>query len=184
MKNSKLCEEVRDEPTKRRRSKANMIGAELKIGSRNQSQRPSLLVLFLIILLPAAIAGAQQYKLAWSNTKGGGGTHSNGRYTLSGTIGQPEAGVLTNSHYALNLGFQRIVAVLQTLGAPHLTITRSGMNVVVSWPSPSTGFTLQTNGNLSTTNWVNYGGIVGDNGTLKTVTNAPPTGTLFFRLKQ
>jgi hypothetical protein len=67
---------------------------------------------------------------------------------------------------------------------PTLTITYAGNLAIVSWPSPSTGFTPQTNGNFATGTWVNYGGIVGDNGTIKTVTNAPPTGTLFFRLKK
>ena len=88
-----------------------------------------------------------------------------------------------------NTGVQRTVldgvTVVSTgTGAPSLTITYSGNQAIVSWPSPSTGFTLQTNGNLATGTWVNYGGTVGDNGTIKTETNSPPTGTLFFRLKQ
>ncbi len=40
--------------------------------------------------------------------------------------------------------------------APGLTIRRTTTNTVaVSWPSPSTGFVLQQNGNLSPTSWVN-----------------------------
>ena len=54
--------------------------------------------------------------------------------------------------------------------------------VVVSWPSSATGWELQTNGNLSMPNWANYGGTVQDNQGTNSVTFAPPTGNLFFRL--
>ena len=74
--------------------------------------------------------------------------------------------------------------IYTSVGVPTLTITYSGNKAIVSWPSPSTGFTLQTNSNLATSSWVNYGDTLGDNGTIKTVTNSPPTGTLFFRLQQ
>jgi hypothetical protein len=73
--------------------------------------------------------------------------------------------------------------VAQTIIVPTLSVIFAAPNsVIVSWPSPSTGFTLQTNGNLATGTWVNYGGIVGDNGTIKTETISPPVGNLFFRL--
>jgi len=54
-------------------------------------------------------------------------------------------------------------------------------SVVVSWPD-SGSHTLQTNGNLTTTNWVNYGGIITTTNGTNSVTIAPPTGNLFFRL--
>ena len=38
--------------------------------------------------------------------------------------------------------------------APRLSVTLSNLSVVISWPSPSTGFLLQQNTNLTTTNWV------------------------------
>jgi uncharacterized repeat protein (TIGR03803 family) len=63
---------------------------------------------------------------------------------------------------------------------PQLTIARSGGSVIISWPYPSTGWTLQTNNSLSTGTWGNYLGTVVNN----TVTNAPPAGNVFFRLKQ
>jgi uncharacterized repeat protein (TIGR03803 family) len=66
---------------------------------------------------------------------------------------------------------------LGTASIPSLIITYSGNQAIVSWPSAATGWTLQTNDNLGTTNWVNYGGVINN-----TVTNSPPTGTLFFRL--
>ena len=65
-------------------------------------------------------------------------------YSLSGTIGQPDANPqpMTGGSYALVGGFWSLFAV-QTPGAPLLMIRLTTTNTaVVSWPSPSTGFTL------------------------------------------
>ena len=59
-----------------------------------------------------------------------------------------------------------------------LTVTNSGNQIVVSWPSPVMGWTLQTNRYLGTGTWYNYTGSVTNN----SVTNSPPVGNLFFRL--
>ena len=68
---------------------------------------------------------------------------------------------------------------------PALTETRTGTKVVVTWPSPSTGFVLQQNGTITNTNgWSNFGGTVSSNSTTMSITNTTPTGNLFYRLKQ
>jgi hypothetical protein len=54
--------------------------------------------------------------------------------------------------------------------------------LVFTWPSSATGFVVQTNGNLSMPNWANYGGTVQSNQGTNSVTFAPLTGNLFFRL--
>ena len=59
---------------------------------------------------------------------------------------------MTGGNYSLDGGFWGIIAAVQTPGAPLLSITRSGNSVIVSWPSPSTGFTLQQNSNVANTN--------------------------------
>ena len=66
---------------------------------------------------------------------------------------------------------------------PRLTITRSNNVVIVSWPSPSTGFTLQQNNQLNTTNWVTPTETVNDTGTIKFIT-VDPSGVVsrFYRL--
>jgi hypothetical protein len=72
---------------------------------------------------------------------------------------------------------------VQFPGAPTLTIAEGGNSAIVSWPYPSTGYVLQTNNNLSTTNWSNYtGAIVTNVAGSNDVTITPPTGHLFFRL--
>ena len=142
-----------------------------------------LLAIWLVVaFVPVENAKAQSYSIDWYKIAGGGGTSTNGQYSLIGTIGQPDAsGALKGGNYSVTGGFWSLYAI-QTPGAPLLTITYAGNKAIVSWPSPSTGFVLQTNSNLVTGTWGNYGGIVGDNGTIKTETNSAPIGKLFFRL--
>ena len=131
------------------------------------------------VILFAWNATAQSYSIDWYKISGGGGTSTGGIYQVSGTIGQPDAsGAMTGGSYSLTGGFWSIYAV-QTTGAPLLTITHVGNKAIVSWPPSVTGWTLQTNVNLATPAWGNYLGTVVNN----SVTNAPPKGNVFFRLK-
>jgi hypothetical protein len=65
---------------------------------------------------------------------------------------------------------------------PLLTVTRSGNSIIVSWPSPSTGWTLQQCSDLAAGNWPASGLTVSDDGTNCSVTISAPAGNLFFRL--
>ncbi len=146
--------------------------------SRSITLKKMILFTLPLILLGLALH-AQQYSIGWYKISGGGGTSSNGQYSVSGTIGQHDAGVaMAGGNYSLTGGFWSLLAVVQTPGAPLLTITFSGGQAVVSWPLPSSGWTLQTNSQVGTTPWGNYTGPVVNN----SVTNAPPKGNLFFRL--
>ena len=61
-------------------------------------------------------------------------------------------------------------------------VTSTITGVVISWPPPSTGFVLQQNGNLASTNWTtNSAAITTSNGT-NNVSITPLTGNQFFRL--
>jgi hypothetical protein len=132
-------------------------------------------------LLAVTVAHAQQYSINWSKISGGGGTSTGGVYSVSGTIGQPDAsGAMSGGNYSVTGGFWSLIQVVQTPGAPLLFIIYSGNQAIVSWDPSVTGWTLQTNNNLSTGTWANYLGAVNNN----SVTNTPPTGTVFFRLKQ
>lgn len=57
-------------------------------------------------------------------------------------------------------------------------------SVIVSWPSPSTGWLPQHNTNLSTTNWALPTEAISDDGTNKFIVIKPATGTRFFRLNK
>jgi len=123
-------------------------------------------------------ASAQSYSIDWYKVSGGGGTSTGGVYSVSSTLGQPDAsGAMTGGNFSLTGGFWSLYAV-QTPGAPLLTITYGGNQAIVSWPISVTGWTLQTNRNLASGTWGNYAGSVLNN----SVTNSPPTGNLFFRL--
>ena len=136
------------------------------------------LILLSALLLPV-LGFSQSFSIDWDKTAGGGGTSTGGVYSVSGTIGQQDAGgPMTGGNYSLTGGFWAIYAV-QTPGAPTLFINKSGINqVVVYWDQTVTGYTLQTNANLATPAWGNYLGTVVNNST----TNSPPTGSVFFRL--
>jgi hypothetical protein len=138
----------------------------------------------LLIFALALSARGQSYSIDWYTIDGGGGTSTNGQYSLSGTIGQPDANPqpMTGGNYSLTGGFWSLFAV-QTPGAPLLSIFISTTNTaVVYWPSPSTGFTLQQNTNLTTTNWIAATNSVTDNGTSKFIIVSPPAGNRFYRL--
>ena len=144
--------------------------------------------LMLSVLLLAADFGlqAQGYSIDWSKIADGGGTSSNGQYTVNGTIGQPDASApMTGGNYSLTGGFWSLIAVVQSPGVPLLTIAFHSQpsTVTISWPSTGS-YTLQSNGDLTTINWAGYAGTVTTNNGISSVTLAPPPGNLFFRLSQ
>jgi len=130
-------------------------------------------------------AVGQSYSIDWSTIDGGGGTSTGGVYSVSGIIGQPDAGKMSGGSFTIDGGFWGLIAAVQTPGAPLLSIARTTTNTVaVFWPSPSTGFTLQQNTNsVSSVNWSNVVTTPSDDGSTKTVVVNPPTGNRFYRLK-
>ena len=109
------------------------------------------------LLLALSSSHAQTYSIDWSKIAGGGGTSTGGVYSVSGTIGQPEAGgALTNGQYAVTGGFWVLPQAVQVSDAPTLTIARATPGqATVSWTPATAGFVLQENFNLSTPNWTN-----------------------------
>jgi uncharacterized repeat protein (TIGR03803 family) len=67
---------------------------------------------------------------------------------------------------------------------PPLNIRFVGTNVLVSWPSSATGWTLQQCGDLAAGNWSPCPGTISDNGTNQSVSLTPAAASLFFRLAQ
>ena len=131
-------------------------------------------------------AWGQSYTIDWSTVDGGGGASTGGVYTVTGTIGQSDAGTMSGGNNTVQGGFWGIIAAVQTPGAPLLSIARTATNTVaVLWPSPSTGWNLQQNTNsVSSLNWSNVVTAPLDDGTTKTLIVNPPTGNRFYRLKQ
>src|SRR5258706_16421825 len=141
--------------------------------------------LFLLCgLLIAPLGFAQSYSIDWYKVAGGGGTSTSGQYSVSGTIGQPDAsGAMSGGQYAVTGGFWSLINVVQTPGAPTLNISHSGNTVTVYWQDVA-GWNLIQSGNLTTPigSWS-----ASSSPTLTGGTNylnlVNPSGNLFFRLK-
>ena len=77
-----------------------------------------ILLAFLALSLAVSVAVANTgilangFSIPWWTVDGGGGTSQGGTYTLSGSIGQSDAGSLAGGNYALTGGFWGIT--LQT----------------------------------------------------------------------
>jgi hypothetical protein len=143
----------------------------------------ALVLTGLLIELGATSSRGQSYSIDWHTMDGGGVTSTGGVYSLSGTIGQPDAGpAMSSGNFSLTGGFWSLFAV-PTPGAPLLTISLTSTNtVMVSWPFPSTGFALQQNTDLNPATWTTPSETVTDNGTRKFIIVNPQTGNRFFRL--
>lgn len=127
-----------------------------------------------------------RYQDNWNKVAGGGGTSTNGEFVLNGTAGQRDAGTaMVGGEYGLVGGFWARISTVPTAGAPLLTITLTQTNTaMVSWPYPSSGWSLQQNTNVNTTNWVAASETVTNNGTINYIIVNPPTGNLYFRLME
>ena len=141
-------------------------------------------LLWLALCLSALSASAQTYSIDWYKVSGGGGTSTGGVYSVSGTLGQQDAGgPLTGGNYSLTGGFWSLVSVVQTAGLPNLLISLSGSSVIVSWPNTAS-CTLQQSGDLTTGGWVTSGYTITTLNGTNSITIPSPTGKLFFRLKR
>jgi len=140
-------------------------------------------LVFSALGLTASNLSAQSYTIDWYKIAGGGGTSTGGTYSVSGTIGQPDAsGAMTGGNYSVTGGFWALIQVVQTPGAPTLYISHSGNTVTVYWQNV-TGWNLHQNGNLATPigSWAASSSPTLTNGTnYLTITN--PSGNQFFRL--
>ena len=135
------------------------------------------------LLLVAVGALAQPYSIDWSKVAGGGGTSTGGVYSVSGTVGQHDAGgPMSGGNYSLTGGFWSLISVLQTAGLPNLTVTSAGNSVIVSWPNTGS-YTLQQNSNVAApAGWVTSGYSISSSNGTNSIAITPPTGNLFFRL--
>jgi hypothetical protein len=136
-----------------------------------------------VLALTALSTQAQTYSLDWSTIDGGGGTSTGGVYSVTGTIGQPDAGQMSGGNYSVVGGFWGLIAAVQTPGAPFLSVSVTTTNtVLLSWPYPSTGFGLQQNGAVGTTNWVGVTNVPAQVGQQLQVQLQRPAGNRFYRL--
>lgn len=120
----------------------------------NPISKPLIAGALLTLLIFAPRARGQSYTIDWSTIDGGGVTFaSGGPYSLGGTIGQPDAGVLTGGAYAVTGGFWALAPASGDCG--RVSIRRIGNNVEVSWPADNTGCVLEQSSSLGgTMQWI------------------------------
>ena len=155
----------------------------MKASERLSPMRTSHFVLLTALtVVTDAVSG--QFALDWSTVDGGGGSSTGGVYSVSGTIGQPDTGAMSGGNFTLQGGFWAALAVVQTPGTPTLSIQATNQTLVLTWPAPATGYVLQENPSLTTTNWTTVSNapavVVGE----KRVTIASPLGNRFYRLSK
>ncbi len=78
-------------------------------------RRRTIFLAVLVVLLAVSLPRAQRgdwtavalngYDLSWWTVDGGGGAAEGGAFTLAGTAGQPDAGVVSGGTYTLGGGF-------------------------------------------------------------------------------
>lgn len=140
-------------------------------------------VLLALILCVAGLASAQSYSVDWFTVDGGGGTSSGGAFTINGTIGQPDAGVLSGGDYTVEGGFWSGISILQTTGAPLLSIQLLGTNAIISWPVGVSGFSLEETAVIGGV-WSTTPQPVFDTATAHTVTVPATSNIKVYRLKK
>ncbi len=147
---------------------------------------PALFALLSTLALGPFTAGAQSYQIDKFNITGGGGTSVGGPYSVRSAIGQPSAGTMSGGRFSVVSGFWGVPAVVQTYGAPLLTLTRSNTDIIMSWPLSAPGFVLDDSPTLigSSPPWVQVQFPSVTNATTVTVTMPAPTGIRFYRLRK
>ena len=140
-------------------------------------------VLTGLLALTAHSVRADTYSIDWYKIAGGGGVSTSATYTVSGTVGQPDAGgAMSGGAYSVTGGFWSLISVVQTPGVPNLTISHVGGSVVVSWPNTGS-YTLKQSSDVGASNWPTSGYTVTP-GDTNSITITAPTGRLFFRLSK
>ena len=107
------------------------------------------LALLLLPLTAAGIHAQTNFAVSWWTVDGGGGTSTGGVYSVSGTVGQPDAGMMSGGTYTL-----ADAPVLSGLNVYRGTLTTAGLNVPIVILSSKT---------------INVGGCISYPGTLELI---------------
>jgi len=62
-------------------------------------------IVLLLLTLPVLAQSGGEYDLSWSTVDGGGGSSTGSVYSLSGTAGQMDAGMMSGKGFTLKGGF-------------------------------------------------------------------------------
>jgi len=135
---------------------------------------------FAVLSAGLCLPAFAQFGIPWYTVDGGGGTSTGGVYSVSGTIGQPDAGpTMTNGQFSVIGGFWALPQAVQTPGAPTLTIVPASPGLAtISWtPATGTDWVLQERLSLSSGAWSNS-----PSGWTNPITVPATLPTKFYRL--
>lgn len=109
----------------------------------------------IALLAFSAATHGQTFSLDWATIDAGGGTSTGRTYSVTGTIGQFDAGLTTGGSYALLGGFWILGEAIEIPASPVLSARLAGQgSVVISWPQSATGFELEQTSELAFGTWV------------------------------
>ena len=111
------------------------------------------LIAALALLSKQGFTQAPTFSLPWFTFDGGGGRSSGGNMEVVGTVGQPDAGMMTGGEFSLNGGFWQ--EPVDTDAAPDLSITQV-VTPAIAEPGQIVTYTLtfRNDGNATATNVV------------------------------
>ncbi len=142
----------------------------------------------LVAALATSLTAEAQTTINWFTLDAAGGAQSSPAYVINSTAGQNDTGnsATTSANYRIIPGFWALENLGPDTGLPTLSITRNALNVVLAWPSPSTGFVLQQADSLDTlpVPWANTPGVFTDNGFIKSITIPANVAKRFYRLQR
>lgn len=145
---------------------------------------PMLKLLLIGAMFLGVDAWTQSYRIDSFVIAGGGGTSSNGSFSVTGTIGQIDAGKLAGGNFTIDGGFLSGIYLVQTPDAPVLSISRTGPNAMVSWSTNSaSGFRLEETSTVNVpASWGTSSSTLTTNGSQISVTVPTSNGLRFYRL--
>jgi hypothetical protein len=135
---------------------------------------------FLLLCIPSLFLHtyAQGYSIDSFEIAGGGGTSTNGSFSVGGLIRQPDAGTMSGGTFTLLAGFWPGIVVSSDTGMPTLFIRWSEGDITISWAPSALGFVLEETTNLASSSW--SGGPAGN-----PVASISPTGVArYYRLRK
>ena len=167
----------------------NKVGHAFCLSAQTRAGHPTDWTPFLLgvalLVVSTTVALGQSYTVDRFTVDGGGSTSTGGVYSVTGTIGQPDAGTMSGGNYTLQGGFWGVLAAVQSPGAPLLSVTLTPTNtVVVWWALSETGWQLQATTNLVTTGSIWTGRAYITNGANCVYIESPPSGNRFYRLHE
>ena len=131
-----------------------------------------------LLFLSAVATASAQYTIDWQTMDAGGGSGTAGAFAMSGTLGQFDATTGAAGTVIFLGGYWSLLDE----PLPLLRIFRNGANIVLAWPNPSPGFSLQESPDLLASTWTAVSIAPVKVGSELQVTWGPPVGRHFFRL--